>query len=118
MGGRKVLSIDSDALRKELKKRNLTGTEVSLGVGYRDKTSFSKILRSGRISPVICKALQREYNIDPESYLVPEKTSEQEETNVTVIPTIEIEKFADIKDELYRVIYGAVYAAVKKALSE
>ena len=115
--GKKGLSINAEALKKELKKRGLTASEASRKIGYKCPTALSKAMSSASMTPMAVTALQREYNIDPNLYVIKEEEPEVKEEKA-VSPTIEIEKFADIRDDLYRVIYGAVYAAVKKALSE
>lgn len=115
--GNKGLAIKSDVLKKELKKRGLTASEASRKIGYKCPTALSKAMSSASMTPMTIAALQREYNIDPNLYVIKEEEPEAKEEK-TVSPTIEIEKFADIRDDLYRVIYGAVYAAVKKALAE
>lgn len=113
----KGLAIKSDVLKNELKKRGLTASEASRKIGYKCPTALSKAMSNASMTSMTIAALQREYNIDPKLYVIKEEESEAKEEKA-VSPTIEIEKFADIRDDLYRVIYGAVYAAVKKALSE
>ena len=113
----KGLAIKPDVLKNELKKRGLTASEASRKIGYKCPTALSKAMSNSSLTPMACAALQREYNIDPNLYVIKEEEPEVKEEK-TVPPTIEIEKFADIRNDLYRVIYGAVYAAVKKALAE
>lgn len=108
------VTINSEALKEEFKKRGLTASEVSVRLGYKSIGTISKALSNRRMTHIAVSALSREYNIPKELFVIEEKKPEPK------LEKTENEKSTEVigKDELYRIIYAAVYAAMKKALAE
>lgn len=64
----RAILIDKQKLNTELKKRNLSGTEVSSACGYAPNYLAVAFSKSRGISEVFVKFLQYRYGIDPETY--------------------------------------------------
>ena len=108
MRSEQYYKIDPQLLREQFKVRNLPLTKSSCELGY-SHAWLSNTIREGRISVVGAKLLQATYNIQPESYVIQEKPKEEEK---------EPGKYGIDEKKLYSIIYGAVYQAMKRALSE
>ena len=106
---RKTQKFDADKLRAEFRKRGLTLTNVSREIGYSD-SYISWTLQYGSITDSVAKMLDSQYNIKPESYIIPDEPAAEPEP-ATYDGGIDYHK-------LYHTIYGAVYQAMKRALSE
>lgn len=101
------IQIDGDKLLNEVKKRGVTLREASVEIGM--SSSYLGNCRSrGNMSGAAMLALKHTYNIDEPDIAVQKGTgnSAGDETAPAKVDT----------DELYRVIYSAVYEAVKAAL--
>lgn len=61
-----------DNFEEELKKRGLTQTAAALGIGC-SASYFSNPKRAGEMPLQAIKSLESTFNIQPETYLVPEK---------------------------------------------
>lgn len=100
-----MVMIDGKKLQAELKKRGVSfasaSKELGFGVTYLTNSASRGYMRTAAI-----KALFAEYNINPDAYVL--KESEPAEEKVAAVDY----------NELYKVIYTAVYEAVKKAWSE
>ena len=114
--GRKVIrvSINSAALRKELKSRDLMLTKVSVRLGYAPQY-LSKALWDGFMPEHIVQSLQELYNINPVSYVIRDASEKLETSVVEVVPAGLTD--ADF-EKLYKIIYSAVYKATKQAFTD
>ena len=108
-----MITIKGDALKRELVKRSLDATEVSEHLGY-NKYFISACANRGRMTPRVLKALKQEYNINPDSIVMKDETPEEEKA----VPQVQDDVFDKHKLELWKMMYSAVYEAVKKAWSE
>ena len=102
-----MLKINSAKLEKELKKRNLTKTEVSKQLGY-GETYIVNVTSRGMISEPAAKLLKNLYNIDYDSY----KHVQEEPAPEPPAPT----PAAIDYDKLNEILYDAVFRAVRDAL--
>lgn len=103
----RTVEIDGEKLRAELKKRALIAADVSHEIGY-SGTYIKNACDSGKIRLAAAHMLKSLYNIEYDD-IAPD--SETEEKHEPTTPVIDYEK-------MYRMIYCAVYEAVKKALTE
>lgn len=101
---RRTISIDGAKLTAELKKRGVTKAKASEEIGM-SVNYLAACTHSGIISAVGSIALQKVYGIEPEDYALTDE------------PEVVEEPPAD-DDKLYRIIYMAVYNAMKQALNE
>lgn len=106
-----TISINSEALKNELAKRNLTLKNASSEMGYSD--SFMQgVVKKREINVPAMKMLEMMYNIKPEIYILQEETEPEQ----MVFEEIhESEGIAFDFDKLHEIIYNAVYTAVKRA---
>ena len=108
--GRRMVFIDADKLRKELLVRKLTFEGVGIELGY-GKTYMNNCFRLGRVAHNVMQMLQMRYNIDPDSYVLKEEPKKVVEESKETFESV-------TKEDLYKIIYSAVYEAVKQALTE
>lgn len=101
----KVMKIDGEKLTEELKKRGVSKSTASKEIGM-GENYLSNVTHRNKITQIGAIALQKVYNIDPEAYELKDAKTE---------PKPEPEKSFD-EDALYRIIYTAVYNAMKTAL--
>lgn len=112
------IKVDSAVLKKEFAKRGYNCATVAAEIG-RSKTYLTKKLKEdvGLISSVDAKLLRAMFNIDQSIYEVAEPVVEaveevkEEEKQLPVV----VQQLAIDEDKLYKLIYSAVYQAVKKA---
>ena len=102
--------IDGEALRKELKKRDLSFTDTSRNLGY-SANIITTGIRQNKLSGAVIQALKLAYNIRPESYVIEEAASSGGVSSSFCSESTDWNKLSDI-------IYQAVYTAMHKALSE
>lgn len=100
-----MVKIDSKKLRKELDKRNLTAREASRAIYFTD-TYLNTCMRNGTLSVRAVKALQREYSLDPERYVV--KDEPQEEPQEAPQEAVQVFSLDNIVEELKAVNGGGV----------
>jgi hypothetical protein len=107
-----VIKIDPDKLTKEFEKRNLIKGDVSEAMGH-NRNYMSDTIRRKTISKHAVVFLHKNYNIDLKDYEVIQEGKREEN------PKPEEVFLKDMTDkQAYRLIYSAVYHAVKKAWSE
>lgn len=110
------VDIDGRKLKEIFDKRGLKMQDVSIDCGY-EGSYFSKATRENRMSKTASILLQDRYKIYPEEY-------EQDKEVVTAeVVTVETSKTEMVISEetaklLHKIIYSAVYEAVKKAWTE
>ena len=118
-GKRNVVPVDYDKFMCAFAKRNISVYDVSEEMGYGRKVLQVKAGRGGKIANSDKVFLEKFYNIKPEEYeyhepepIVAEEVAEdtQDVPETPIQPTVMIDP-----DVLARVIYSAVYAAVKDA---
>lgn len=105
---REMIKIDGEKLRKEIQLRGLTVTGCAQRI-YRAGSTLNNALARNAINKDIADALEGLCNIPLSMYKIPdaeEETSKEEKTS------------GFDYDEMYKMIYSAVYEAVKKAWSE
>ena len=101
-----VIQIDPDKLMKEFEKRNLIKGDVSEEMGH-NRNYISDVVRRKTIPRHAVVFLHKNYNIDLKDYGVIQEEKREERA------------LKDMTDkQMYRLIYSAVYHAVKKAWSE
>jgi len=108
----RMVKIDGDKLYTIFKKRGLVISEIcktlGVNVGY-----FANARKRGTLSELSVNALESMYNIKKEDIVIDDNVS----YNVGNVQTTNI-LTEEWKDELYKVIYSAVYHAVHTALNE
>ena len=107
-----MVSIDSNKLREEIRKRGITYRQASCEVGCSEKY-FDNVFYTKRMKYSIVKMLDMIYNINPEAYVQkPEEPREAEpEKDETTNNELDWQR-------MHNVIYEAVYNAFKKVMSE
>ena len=107
-----VIKIDPDKLEKEFNKRALVKGDVSEAMGH-NRNYMTDTIRRKTISKHAVVFLHKNYNIDLKDYEVIQEEKREEN------PKPEEVFLKDMTDkQAYRLIYSAVYHAVKKAWSE
>lgn len=111
------IKIDGQKLRDIFKKRGLYMRDVSRTCGYED-CYFSKAVNNHKMSKTASIVLQDRYKIYPDDY-APDKDVVPVEVE-TVIESVKPEPVIseDTAKLLHKIIYSAVYEAMKKALTE
>jgi len=110
-----VIKIDPDKLTKEFEKRNLMKGDVSEEMGH-NRNYFADIIRRGTIPKPAVVFLMKNYNISPEEYTPDEKKAEEHPEKKQKPEEVFLKDMTD--KQAYRLIYSAVYHAVKRAWSE
>lgn len=107
-----MIEIDGAKLRAEIEKRNLSFTGLSKEIGHSHGYIGTVIARQV-ISPSTVKLLKTLYNIDLDSYKIqkPEPIPEQ----LSFIDELKKSEPLIDYDRLWKVIYTAVFEAIKKA---
>lgn len=107
-----VIQIDPDKLTTEFEKRNLVKGDVSEAMGH-NRNYMSDTIRRKTISKHAVVFLHKNYNIDLKDYEVIQEEKREEN------PKPEEVFLKDMTNkQAYRLIYSAVYHAVKKAWAE
>ena len=107
-----VIKIDPDKLTKEFEKRSLVKGDVSEAMGH-NRNYMSDTIRRKTISKHAVVFLHKNYNIELKDYGVTQEEKREEN------PKPEEVFLKDMTDkQMYRLMYSAVYHAVKKAWSE
>ncbi len=105
---REMIKIDGEKLRKEIQLRGLTITGCAQRI-YRAYSTLNNAIVRNAINKDIADALEDLCNVPLSMYKIPdaeEETSNEEKTSGLDY------------DAMYKMIYSAVYEAVKKAWSE
>lgn len=95
------IRFDGEKLRLELVRRDVTMKRASLELGF-NASYIEKLCHVGEMRQSVASGLENLYLIKPESYIIKDEEPKNE------MPTN--------YNELYKVIYAAVYEAIKKAL--
>ncbi len=123
---------DAEKLRRILREKNISMSEASLKCGFNQGYLNCCLNRAGYIRKSCVLVLKTEYGIDlkeyeyvePEPEPEPEPEHEPEKTTAKTVKISETFGKGDIPQEnfnyseLYKLVYTAVYRAVKKAWSE
>lgn len=110
------IEIDGQKLKKIFDKRGLKMQDVSIDCGY-EGSYFSKATRENRMSKTASILLQDRYKIYPEGY-EPDKEIVTAEVVTVETPKTEMVISEETAKLLHKIIYSAVYEAVKKAWTE
>lgn len=116
MGKSGSIEIDGQKLRDIFKKRGLYMKDVSRNCGYED-CYFSKASNKNKMSKTASIVLQDRYKIYPEDY-EPDKEVVTVEVATVETPKTEMVISEETEKLLHKIIYSAVYEAVKKAWAE
>lgn len=111
MINKNMIVIDGEKLRNVLKNREIAQNEVSRALGY-SSNYLSMCLRANKVRKNVIEYLWREHGIKPILFV---PTKEPEKNDIQTISEMPSDEFFK---ELHKVIYSAVYEAVKKAWSE
>lgn len=103
------IKINGQALAKILKERGLAVTKVSEEVGYH-YSSLGRCINDNQMAKNMAMSIELRYGIPREKFVIPEEP-EQVESELVPADPIDYEK-------LGKVIYMAVYEAVRKAWNE
>lgn len=110
------IDIDGQKLKKIFDKRGLKMQDVSIDCGY-EGSYFSKATRENRMSKTASILLQDRYKIYPEDY-EPDKEVVTVEVATVETPKTEMVISEETAKLLHKIIYSAVYEAVKKSWTE
>lgn len=110
-------NVDAKKLTKLLKKTGKNYSEIARSMGF-GESAVSTAVRNGRMSYGMADCLSRLYSIEKEEYEYAEKVEEEKVEPEVVKPIDPKEVFNEVKDDLYKLMYSAVYEAVKKAWAE
>lgn len=111
----KMIQIERNLLEEELKKRSLNQRDVSRKLGH-GPGYINDALNRGRISKSAALVLKIYYDIDPDSYIRKEPQKPKEES----APELENVGGGNGLDynRLHKIIYSAVYMAMKRIEKE
>lgn len=104
-------TIDGEKLREEFKRRNLRPSEASMELGF-SQGIIAAGIRANKLNTVVINGLKLRYSIEPSSYVIQENTFPCNTAKEQSVFTEEV------LQSLHKVIYSAVYEAVKKAWAE
>lgn len=108
-----IVMTDKAKFSAACRKRGITAKDAALAIGM-SSNYFSARLSEGHVPEYVAKLLKSELNMGKAEYEAEEPT--QQATEIKAKETRIIAKID--MDELYECINSAVYAAVKRALSE
>lgn len=107
-----MIEIDGEKLRAEIFKRGLTFANASKELGHAN-TYIGNVIARGLIPSHAAILLKSLYNIDLDSYKKPEIYHQE-----SFIEKLQQQEPILDYDRLWKVIYTAVYEAIKKARTE
>ena len=108
-----MIKIDGNKLYEQFKERGLVTAKICNDVGV-NSGYFSNAKHRGRMANMMIVVLESRYGIPRDTYVITEKS---EQSVVEVIPKEDF--FTDENRRiLYKIVYSAVYNAVKLALNE
>lgn len=105
--------INGEKLKREFGKRNISLLEASQTCGF-EASYFSKVCRANKITKYAAHLLDHTYNIKYDAY----KEDGVKKEEVINKSADEFTITEEVSNALYKIIYSAVYEAVKKAWSE
>lgn len=108
---REKFEIDGQKLREEFKKRNLSLTQVEKECGFGQST-MSHYCSKNYITKMVREMLALRYNIQFDTYKKVEEAPQIESQPIEK-PLLTEEDW----EHLHKVIYSAMYEAMKRALS-
>ncbi len=108
-----MIKIDSDKLYQQIKERGLTPVKICRDVGV-NTGYFSNAKSRGTIANMMIVLLESRYGIPRDTYVV----TEEEEVNVVEVVQHDDFFSEENQQKLYKLVYSAVYNAMKRALSE
>ena len=110
-----MIKIDGDKLYAQLKERGLFPSKIAAEVGV-NSGYFSNAKYRGSMANMMIVLLESRYGIPRDTYVIKEEV----ESEQPVVEVISREDFFTEENQktLYKIIYSAVYNAMKLALSE
>lgn len=108
----KQITINSEALAYELKKRGLTNLQVDAETGY-TPGQMSRVLTRGAITPQQVKILEALYHIDPKTYELKEDPAPAEEESQIRMDAPPVTK--EVQDAVYEAALKMVEAITESA---
>lgn len=126
MGVRSYVPCDADKLNDSFKRRGLTAQQVAQELGY-EKQYFAKVKSRHKITCSVAKMLEIEYRITEDEYKPLQIEKEELKEELTAVKnslarteevSAIVEAFNVVNNDLYALVYTAVYEAVKKAWAE
>ena len=108
-----MIKIDGDKLYQQIKERGLTPAKICRDVGVNSGYFSNAKFRSSMANMMIV-LLESRYGIPRDTYVV----TEEEEVNVVEVVQHDDFFSDENQQKLYKLVYSAVYNAMKRALSE
>ncbi len=115
MANKNMVKIDAKKLYDAIEERGLTFSHVCKEIGV-NNSYFANAKVRGTLANLAVVILESRFGIPKDSYVISD-----EETAVTVVEKVStVDDFFSEENQrkLYRLMYSAMYAAVKQALSE
>lgn len=109
-----LVRIDVEKLYKEVKERGFTMSKLCKDLGV-NSGYFSNAKSRGTISNLAVVALESRFGIPRDSYVIKEESSNEV---VEVVKTSDDFFSEENQRKLYKLVYTAMYNAMKRALSE
>lgn len=109
-----MIKIDGNKLYQAMKERGFTPTKICREIGV-NGGYFANAKSRGSIANMMIVLLESRYGIPRDTYVVKE-----EEEEVSVVEVVQHDDFfsEENQQKLYKLVYSAVYNAMKRALSE
>ena len=108
-----MIKIDGKKLYNQFKKHGITQLRVCKEVGV-NSGYFSNARNRGSLASMMVMLLESQYGIPRDTYVIPEVTETQV---VEVVPKDDFFS-EENQQKLYKLMYSAMYNAVKRALEE
>ena len=111
--GLSKIKIDGNKLYQAMKERGLTPTKICREIGV-NGGYFANAKSRGSIANMMIVLLESRYGIPRDTYVV------KEEEEVSIVEVVQHDDFfsEENQQKLYKLVYSAVYNAMKRALSE
>ncbi len=117
-GKKNEIKCDYNKLQAEFKRRGITNAEAAELLGYANTMFYPSKMANGISRPVQI-ALKSVLGISQEDYAPDEETKTEKVDDMPVTQEIDAKTvFKSIEEDLYKIMYKAVYDAIKQAWSE
>ena len=117
----RLIDIDGEALRKEIRSRGLTQTEAGRMI-YKSESYFAKVIARNKIQKGDVEHIQERFNIAPETYVIPE-VSEPEQLvieapgsvsdEIVIAPQISAEQWTRLEELITRAVTKAIVNTIR-----
>lgn len=109
-----MIKIDGDKLYEQFKERGITPAKICKDIGV-NGGYFSNAKHRGSLANMMIVLLESRYGIPRECYVIKEEV----EPTVVEVVTANNDFFSEENQQkLYKLVYSAMYSAMKRALSE